>query len=183
LRVEPGHLRQREETHIASSEDKRVGYALEPAELHGEVIKPLGIALFLRPRASASAGDEMPELEVVAREVVGAFSQLKVVSASRKPAHRDLEGAQPSESGEEVRTQTTNLIACGIAARTPVGAPAGLRLDAQVAVTLVESLAKALASDRGGGPDNWCARGHLPAIILRCRCATRPFSRTRDVRK
>src|SRR2546427_590665 len=103
LRVEPGHLRQREEAHIAPGEDERIGDALEPAELHREVVEALGVALFLRPRASASTGDEMPELEVVAREVVGAFSQLKVIPTSRKPAHRDLEGAQPSQGREEVR--------------------------------------------------------------------------------
>ena len=183
LRAEPGHLRHGEETNIAPGENQCISDPLEPAELHREVIEALGIALLLGPRASAATGDKVPELEIVAREVVGALSELEGVAASREPAHCDLEGAEPSKRREEVRAEATHLVAPGIATRTSIGASARLRLDAQVAMTLVESLTKPLAADRGGGPDDRRTRRHLAAIILRWRCATRPFSWTRDMRK
>src|SRR5207244_13291014 len=134
------------------------------AEPPREVIEPVGCALFLGPRASAATGDKVPGLEIVAREVVGALSELEVVAASREPAHRDLEGAEPSKRREEVRAEATHLVAPGIATRTSIGASARLRLDAQVAMTLVESLTKPLAADRGGGPDDRRTRRHAAAV-------------------
>src|SRR5438876_44294 len=89
----------------------------------------LGIALFLRPRRAAAPRDEMPELEVIARQIVGALGELEVVAALRETTHRDLERAKPPEGGEEVGTQAADLVARWIRSRAAVAPAAGLRVD------------------------------------------------------
>src|SRR5207247_7414135 len=93
-RAEPGHVREREEPHVAARDDERVGDALEPTDLHREIVEALGLAFFLGPARAAPAGDEMPELKVVARKVVGALVELDLVAALRAAAHGDLNGAK-----------------------------------------------------------------------------------------
>src|SRR2546425_662047 len=56
-RSEPGHGGQWKESHVPARDDERVGDTLEAADLHGEVIQTLGLALFLGPRRA----DPLPE--------------------------------------------------------------------------------------------------------------------------
>src|SRR6266513_1843751 len=168
---EPGHVRQWEKPHVPAGDDERVGDPLQPTDLHREVIEAFGLALFLGPGRAAAARDEMPELEVVARQVVGALIELDLVAAVRQPAHRDLERTEASERGDEIGPQAPQLFADRIGPGAAVAAATSFRVDRELAVTLVEPLAKALASDGGGGPDDRCTRGHAvddyPAMTMR----------------
>src|SRR5438445_4131747 len=113
----------------------------------------------------------MPELEIVTREIVGPLHQLHVVLASGKTEHRDLEGAEPTERSEKVRPQAHRFIASRGRARASIAPAACFRLDGELAVALIESLAEALAPHRGGRPNDRCSRGHLvgdyPARTMR----------------
>src|SRR5439155_13201904 len=175
-RGEPGHVRQREEPHVPAGDDKRVRYALEAADLHREVVEPLGLALFLRPGRAAAARDEMPELEIVARQVVGALVELDLVAALGQPAHRDLERSETSERGDEIGPKASKLFAHRIGARAAVASTASLGVDRQLAVALVEALPKALAADGGGSPDDRCTRGHLDGDYPAARMRDKTFS-------
>src|SRR5262245_62101382 len=144
LRREPRHLGEGEEPHVAPRHEKRVGEPLQTAELRGEEVEPLGIALFLGPARAPTTRDEVPQLEVVARQVVGAFVELNLVPAARKTGHRDLERPEPPERGEEVSAKLPRLVAAGRGAGAAVGAATRLGLDAELAMTLVEALPEAL---------------------------------------
>src|SRR5207248_10480823 len=109
-RGEPRHGGQREEPHVAAGDHERVSDPLETADLHREVIETLGLALFLGPARAAASRDEMPKLEVIAREVVRAPGELKVVLALREATHGDLERSEPPERGEEVGAQAADLL-------------------------------------------------------------------------
>src|ERR1700730_9291239 len=167
---EPGHGGQREEPYVAAGDDERVGDSLQTPHLHREVVESLRLTFFLGPCCAATPSDEMPELEVIARQIVGPLGELKVVPALGEAAHRDLERSEPPERGEEVGAEAANLIAGRIRARTPVLPAASLRVDRQLAVALVESLAKALAPHGRGRPDDGCTRGHVgadyPAVTM-----------------
>jgi len=101
-RSEPGHGGQWKESHVPARDDERVGDTLEAADLHGEVIQTLGLALFLGPRRAAPSRDEVPELEIVSRKIVGALGELEIVPALRQAAHGDLEGSETPERRKEV---------------------------------------------------------------------------------
>jgi len=108
---EPGHVRQREEAYVPARDHQRVGDALEAADLHCEIVEALGLALLLRPGRAAPPSDEMPELEVVARQIVGALRELEVVPAMCKTAHGDLKRSKAAECSQEIGAETANLIA------------------------------------------------------------------------
>jgi hypothetical protein len=173
---EPGHRGQRKEPNVAACDDKRVGDSLETTHLHREVIEALRLTLFLGPGRAAAPRDEMPQLEVVARQIVGALGELKVVPALGETAHRDLERSEPPERGEEVGAQAANLFARRIRARTTVLPAAGLRVDRQLAVTFVEPLTKALAAHSCGRPDDRCTRGHVDADYPAVTMGDKTFS-------
>ena len=174
-RGEPWHRGQREEPDVPARDDERVSDALKTPDLHREVVETLGLALFLRPRRAAAPRDEMPELEVVARQIVGALGQLKVLPALGQPAHGDLERTELPERGEEIGAQAADLLARGIGPRTAVTPAAGLRVDRQLAVALVEPLPKALAPHRRGRPDDRCTRGHVVADYPAGRMGDKTF--------
>jgi hypothetical protein len=48
-------------------------------------------------------------------------------------------------------------------------------MNRQLAMTLIEPLAKALAAHRGGRPDDWCSRGHLVADYPATRMGDKTF--------
>src|SRR6266702_937596 len=174
-RGEPGHGGQWEQPDVPARDDERVGDALEAPDLHREVIETLGLALFLRPRRAAAPRDEMPKLEVIARQIVGALGELEVVAAVRETTHRDLERAEPPKGGEEVSAQAADLLARWIRARAAVAPATGLRVDRELAVALVEPLPKALAPHRGGRPDDRCTRGHVVADYPAGRMGDKTF--------
>src|SRR5438128_1930775 len=101
--------------------------------------------------------------------------ELGFVAASGEPHARGLEGREAAEGGQEIRAQPDGLVAPAHGARTTVRAPAGLRLHRELAVALIDALAKALAADRGGRPDDRRSWRHLMAIILPLGTRTRLF--------
>src|SRR5438093_3590036 len=135
---EPGKRGERIEAHVAAGDNERVRDSFEAPELHREIVHPLGVPLPLRPRRGAAAGDEVPELEVFAREVVGVLAQLDVIAAAREAQHRDLERAETPERCQEIGAQTACLSACGVRALAPDDAADRLSLGAQHAVAIDE---------------------------------------------
>ena len=97
--------------------------------------------------------------------------------ASREPETRDFERRQTAEGREEVGAQAPCLLARRIGARTAVGAAAGLRLDGELAVALVEPLPEALAAHRGRRPYDGSTRCHdcgdYPAVHPRDKTFSR----------
>src|SRR5204863_8335625 len=133
--AEPPRVREREEPHVAARDDERIGDAIEPTDLHREIVEALGLAFFLGPARAAPAGDEMPELKVVARKVVGALVELDLVAALREAAHGDLKGSKASEGGDEVRPKASNLLTHRIGPRSAVAPATSLGVDRELAMT------------------------------------------------
>jgi hypothetical protein len=154
-RAEPRDVREGKEPDVPTRDDEGVGDALEAPDLHREIVEPLGLALFLRPGRPTPARDQVPELKVITGQIIRPLSELKVVAAMRKAAHRDLKRSQAAEGSQEVGAKTEDLVAGGIAPRTAIASTARLRMDRELAVSLVEPLPEALAAHRGGGPDDW----------------------------
>ena len=117
----------------------------------------------------------MPELKVVARQVVGPLRELEVVPALGEAAHGDLERSKPTERGEEVGALAADLLACRVGARAPVAPAARLGVDRQLAMALVEPLPKAFAAHSGGRPDDRCTRGHVVADYPAGRMGDKTF--------
>ena len=101
--------------------------------------------------------------------------QLRLVAATREADAGGLERRQTTERGEEIGAQPDDLIAAGGRPRSAVRAPAGLGLHRELTVALVDALAKALAANGGGRPDDRRTRRHVPAIILPHAPYTRLF--------
>src|SRR5205814_269777 len=78
---------------------------LQPAELRREVIQSLRAARLQIGLLAAPSRDELPELEVVTREVVGMDGELGLVAAACEADTRGLEGREAAEGGQEVGAQ------------------------------------------------------------------------------
>src|SRR6185436_9147426 len=120
--------RQREEAHVSSGEDQCVRETLETPELRREEIESLGRALVERPLLAAVAGDDLPELEIIARQIVRALVELNLIAATHDPQARGLERRQAAECREELAAQLSGLVARRIGARASIRAAAELRL-------------------------------------------------------
>lgn len=129
--------------------------------MRGEEVEPLGRALIERPLLAALARDELPELEVLARDVIGSLVHLHLVPAAHETDGGRLKGLEPSESGKEVAPQLAAFVGSRSGARSAVRAPAELRSHGELAVTLVDALAEPLCTDSRGRPDHRRAWWHV----------------------
>lgn len=75
-----------------------------------EEIEPLRGALIERPLLAALARDELPELEVLARDVIGSLVHLHLVPAAHETDRGRLECLEPSEGGKKIAAQLAAFV-------------------------------------------------------------------------
>src|SRR2546428_3264615 len=111
-RRDPRERWERKEPNVATGEDQRVGHTFEPAELGGEEVEALRATLVERPLLSAVPCDELPELEVVARDVIGTLLELHLVAAAHDAETHGLERREAAERGQELTAQAPSFLRC-----------------------------------------------------------------------